>query len=101
MQIKQGANIAGIRIPLREALMVADNIWTTHGQELVVTSGLDGTHSPGSLHYYGYAIDLRTRYFSEEEKRKVFEKLKIRLKEPFRVIYHKTHIHIEWRGLIQ
>lgn len=105
MKIKEGANLAGIRMPMRRVLIAADKIWSKLGQELVVTSGLDGTHSAGSLHYYGYALDFRTRYFNEDQKKEAAVRLTEELTQsqvldPYRVIIHKTHIHVEWRGLL-
>jgi hypothetical protein len=82
--------------------MAAEKIWREHMQELVVTSGLEGTHSAGSLHYYGYALDFRTRYFTDYEKEVVQKELQKALSydNSYRVILEKTHMHVEWRGLI-
>ena len=67
MKIKKGVSLIGLRLVMRPVLIEADRIWDDLGQELVITSCTDGTHSPGSLHYYGYAVDLRTRYLTQEE----------------------------------
>lgn len=95
MKIKEGAILAGLDIRMRPALKTADAIWREFGQELVITCGLDGTHSAGSFHYYGLAIDCRTNYFAQGEAEKVAEKLRNRLGVCFDVILHDTHIHIE------
>jgi hypothetical protein len=105
MRIKEGASLQNLRMPMRKVLVAAEKIWQKYGQELVVTSGTDGEHSAGSLHYYGYALDFRTRYFTDEEKSLIGEELRNELiqcgvLDPYRVIIHKTHIHVEWRGLI-
>lgn len=96
MKIKEGASLQGLDISMRHALIKADKIWNELGQELVITSGTDGEHSAGSLHYYGLAVDLRTRYFSDEEKSIAYGRL---IKElewmGYRVISEPTHIHIE------
>jgi hypothetical protein len=63
---------------------------------LVVTSGTDGTHSAGSLHYYGYALDVRTRFLTEDEKKQVVEQLRNDLQSDYHVIEHSTHIHVEY-----
>ena len=68
MIIKEGVLLHGLKLEMRTALMTAERIWKSFGQELVVTSALDGTHAACSLHYYGYALDFRSRYFSEKEK---------------------------------
>lgn len=69
MQIKSGVVMSGLRLCMRPVLIFADEIWRKHDQELVITSALDGVHSAGSFHYYGFAVDFRTRYFSDVEKK--------------------------------
>lgn len=96
MQIKEGANIQGLDIRMRPVLIAADSIWKRRGVELCITAGLDGAHSAGSLHYYGRAVDLRSRYFRIEERRKVASDLRASLNSDYDVILHKTHIHIEF-----
>lgn len=95
MKLKDGVILAGLKLEMRIALLMAEDIWASLGQELVVTSALDGVHSAGSLHYYGYALDFRTRYFNDQEKRKAFEELVDELPE-FHVIWHDSHIHVEY-----
>lgn len=88
--------LAGLDIRMRPALKAADRIWTKHGKELVITCGLNGCHSAGSLHYYGRALDLRINYFSEYEKHDVFNELVKDLGSDFDVVLHTTHIHVEY-----
>jgi hypothetical protein len=95
MQIKEGASLQGLQLVMREALIAGDAIWKGKNQELVVTSGTDGVHSAGSLHYYGLAVDFRTHYFTEPEKITVFNQLRNELPE-FDVVLEKTHIHVEY-----
>ncbi len=99
MKIKEGVSLAGLDIRMQTALVVADSIWTEYGQELVVTSGLEGTHSAGSLHYYGLALDFRTRYFTGEECKQVYADMQERLCANYRIIYHATHMHVQSRYL--
>jgi len=99
MQIKQGVNLQGLDIKIRPALVVAEKVYQAHGRELVITAGMDGTHSAGSLHYYGLAIDCRTRYFSSEEAKVVANELREKLRKidkRFDVVLHSSHIHIEY-----
>ena len=99
MKIKEGAILAGLQIQMRKALKAADRIWRDYGEELVVTSGLDGAHSAGSMHYYGYAVDLRTRYFTEDEQLEIRDKLVNELGPSYFVLLHNTHIHIHYRAI--
>ena len=96
MKIKEGVILSGLRLEMRTALMTAERIWKAFNQELAVTSALDGTHAACSLHYYGYALDFRSRYFTEKEKDKVIVLLRKKLPAEFEVITHATHIHVEY-----
>lgn len=96
MKIKQGAILSGLHPKMREVLIVANAVWNEQGQELVVTSGLDGTHSAGSAHYYGCAVDLRTRYFSQEQLAVVVRELRERLSTEYYVKLEKDHIHVHY-----
>ena len=100
MKIKDGVTIAGLNIKMRIVLIMADLIWEELGQELVITSGLEGTHSAGSLHYYGYAVDFRTFYFTEEEKKKAIEDLRDNLGLEYDVVWHNSHVHVEYNKVI-
>lgn len=96
MQIKEGVILAGLDIKMRPALIEADKVWKAYGQELVVTAALDGVHSAGSYHYYGLALDFRTRYFTDDVKRAVWRELDDVLGSDFDVVMHSTHIHVEY-----
>lgn len=97
MKIKEGASLNGLQTVMRIALVEADVIWRELGQELTVTSGTDGEHSAGSLHYYGYALDFRTRYFNKEERWEAYASLVEALEfDGFNIYLHDTHIHVEY-----
>lgn len=95
MIIKKSASLNGLQLVMRPVLVIASSVWVDYGQELTVTCGTDGTHSAGSLHYYGLALDLRTKYFNEKTKFKVFKDLKDKLGSKYDVVMHTTHIHVE------
>lgn len=84
---------------MRHLLLAASDIWQAHGQTLVITAGLDGIHAPGSMHYYGYALDLRTHYFTPEEQTQVFKEMRERLGARYYVLLEKTHMHVQWQFL--
>jgi len=96
MQIKDGVIIQGLQIEMRKVLIAADKLWKEFGEELVITAALDGVHSAGSLHYYGYAVDLRSRYFPEEDKHVIAKRLQAALGSDYDVIVHSSHIHVEY-----
>jgi len=95
MKIKEGVILNGLQPIMRLALYEADKVWLDLDKELVVTSGLDSTHSAGSKHYSGNALDFRTRYFTKGECEIAYRELKTKLGVAFKVIWEKTHIHVE------
>lgn len=97
MQIKDDSvNIWGLQVEMQPVLKAAETIWTQFGHEVVITSARDGMHSAGSLHYYGYAVDLRTRYFTDMIKTTVATNLREVLGNKYDVIIHGSHIHVEY-----
>jgi len=97
MKIKKGASLNGLQISMRPALIVCDSVLRGLGKELVITSGTDGEHSAGSLHYYGLAFDIRIRHLDDIEKKTLYRRLQMQLSSlGFQVIIHHTHIHIEF-----
>lgn len=102
MKIKSGAILSGLQPVMRPVLREAEAIWKAHGHPkdgVTVTEGLGGLHSAASWHYYGYALDLRTRYFEFDTAVLVYQALKKAL-PGYDVIHHETdgessHIHVE------
>lgn len=100
MKIKDGVTMP-YRIEMRKALIEAERVWDKHGQELVVTSGMEGTHSAQSLHYYGYAMDLRTNYFTPAQANHAVTELRSRLGNDYDVVLERTHCHVEYQKVLE
>jgi len=96
MRFKAGVKIEGAKPELILGLMVADRVYSIHGQELVITSCIEGVHKKGSLHYKGYAADLRTRYFTEATLQSVVFDLRTYLTDEFDIVLEFNHIHLEF-----
>lgn len=97
IKIKPGVEMHGINIVMRNALVEAASIWQDHGQVLVVTSVTESVHSPGSYHYYGYALDFRVFYFSQKESLTVYHELRAALTSRYVVLHEGDHIHVHYR----
>lgn len=97
MILKKGVKVQGMRPELFLAILVADGVYTSLGQELVITSLLDGTHSNTSLHYTGCGVDFRTRYFKEGQAEKARNDIAGRLTSDYDVILESNHIHLEYQ----
>lgn len=96
MQIKDGVQLVGLQLVMRPVLIVCDKVYQTNGHDFVVTSGLEGTHWAGSLHYYGYAIDCRTRDIPANVLDIIIYKIREGLGVAYRVVQESNHLHIEY-----
>jgi hypothetical protein len=106
MKLKDGVTLAGLHPVMRPVLREAEAIWKAHGRSegVTVTEARGGEHSAVSWHYYGFALDLRTRYFDFDEAVQVYETLKGAL-SGYDVVHHtyqndddewaSSHIHVE------
>lgn len=97
MRLKPGVSIAGLRPELAIALHIAEAVYEDHGSELVITAGTDGTHSPGSLHYVGLAVDLRTTNVPSGRLDSIVNGLRDALGAEFDVVKESDHIHLEFQ----
>ena len=77
MRIKPGVRIHGIRPEIVLAILVAHDLWLESGEDLIITSVIEGRHSSGSLHYVGAAFDLRTTGMGSD----IRDKLALKLRE--------------------
>lgn len=96
----KGARIAGVQPELALGLMVAERVYERYGLDLTVTAVTDSAHSPGSLHYVGYAADLALP--AEGEAQVVAADLQRALADEWDVVVEKDHLHLEFqpkRGL--
>jgi len=100
LQKKEGVITAGLQPQMRQALLVADKVYAAHAQTLVLTAGLDGEHSVGSRHYYGYAIDTRTRFWRKDEAQRVADEIQKELGTDYYVIFEGNHIHIQYQDVV-
>src|SRR5210317_1244048 len=96
IELVNGATIQGLDINMRPAMIIAGHVYGEYGKPLTITCGLNGEHSAGSLHYYGRAIDLRTNFWEDDIKQKVYMELRDQLPTGYDVVQHTTHIHLEY-----
>ncbi len=94
--LKQGIKINLLQPEIVLAIIAIRDVYEFYNEpELIITAGNDGKHMVGSLHYKGYAIDLR---LPKEGKNwgAIVAMIKAFLGENFDVILEKTHIHVEY-----
>ena len=97
MEILKHVEINGIKPELVLALIVVYHILSELGYDTVITSCTNGKHSTGSLHYTGYAVDLRTHFMDTWEQQRVKNMIQVALNNEFDVVLEETHLHIEFQ----
>ncbi len=100
LTLKAGVKTAGIQPEIVWAAFVADQVYTELGYDCIVTSVVDGKHGRGSLHYVGFALDLRTRHFLEKDKDMdeiAARMIRDRLGKQYDVVAELDHIHVEFQ----
>lgn len=95
---KKSAKIEGLKPEMVLGLMILERLWGVLGfdSDLVVTSGVDGKHSPNSLHYKGRALDIRTRDLTPEQKSLLTAELKKCAGDEYDIVLEETHLHFEF-----
>jgi len=97
MRLKHSVNAGSLKTEMLLGLIVADSVYQGFGRELVVTSLCDSRHSRTSLHYVGYAADLRIRDIPAGELQDVVCDLRKALTGDYDVVLEADHIHLEYQ----
>jgi hypothetical protein len=108
IKVKASVEMLGIRPELGLALSIVDSVLENCGvYETVITSLKDGTHTPGSWHYSGWAADLRSKHIgSAPQKTLVLDAMKSALGAQWTVLLENLgkpneHYHIEPSSLMK
>lgn len=100
LKIKSGpgaARIHSLQPPMILAAIIAERIFDKYGYDAVITSGIDGKHMPGSLHYVGFAFDLRSNIIPKDQQEPVRADLKSCLGDDYDVVVEGDHYHVEFQ----
>jgi len=93
--LKDGVDVRGLQPVMWDMIYDIEPFYAEQDLVLIITAALDGKHKEGSFHYLGLAIDIRTRTLVEP--RDMYERIKSVLADAFDVVWHETHIHIEYQ----
>ncbi len=97
MKIKSGVSLAELQPQMAIAVLVVESVYQAMGTEAVITSGSDGQHMTGSLHYKGLALDFRISNLSVTSRAKLAtSQITAALGEEFDVVLEADHLHIEF-----
>lgn len=96
LRLKEGVKVEGVRAEIILAILVAIPIFGKYGSPTVITSLVDGIHSPTSRHYVGLAVDFRIWYIENHEQDVAQELIKA-LGPDYYVRLEEDHIHVSFK----
>jgi len=97
MPLKAGVRLLGMKPELLFGLGELRQVFARHGWEMVITCGIDGSHSNASLHYAGCAADLRSSFVPKDQQEALRKEMQDCLPTDFDVILEPDHYHVEWQ----
>lgn len=95
--IAKGASIRGMRAEALAGWDICSAVYEQFNYLCWLTSGTEGEHSPGSLHYLGLAFDLRIKHMDAMDPVRIAEMCAKRLGDEFDVALEGNHIHVEFQ----
>lgn len=94
MVVKLGVYIDRLGKPIRRILAQIDSLFLSiTGEEGVITSTYEGSHSPSSLHYANLAIDFR---LPKKRANDLISAIRSHLSQDYDIVLESDHIHIEY-----
>ena len=78
--LKQGVKLLGLDPQMAVALQVVHELYGDRGHSCWVTSGNDGQHKEGSLHYTGRALDFRLHNVPQHARPALVSRVKLALR---------------------
>lgn len=95
--LKHNARIDGIRPETLFGIFIAERVFAKLGHEFTVTSVTDSRHGRASLHFVGFAFDIRSRDIPSAERESVRLALQKALGPTFDVVLESDHFHVEFQ----
>jgi hypothetical protein len=96
ISLKPGVSLKGLKTEILFGVLILAEILREMGLGLTITSGNDGTHSAGSKHYEGLAVDIRSRDKTKQQVIDAVAEFKRRADQQFDIVIESTHIHLEY-----
>lgn len=94
LSLKEGVSLPPM-LAMAFAISSVHDTLKEEGYDCVITAGVDGKHSAGSLHYVGLALDFRTRHIPNADLERIRAKIASRLSSQFDFVLESDHFHLE------
>lgn len=95
MRLAPDVRVYGLKTEILLAVMIAARLYDKKGEDFTITSVIEGKHMSGSLHYVGYAFDIRPPMMSNPIAMQ--KDIRDALGDDYDVVFEETHIHIEFQ----
>ena len=103
LRVKAGVTLDGLDTSILPGFLALCYFLETivGATEVTITSGLDGTHKPGSLHYVGQALDIRSKTYPKVGVSQVIQEFKKTYDTEYDLIWENPgqpneHLHLEF-----
>ena len=98
MKLKSGVKLTGLQPQMALAALIVTSVYAPAA--CTITSANDSTHSEGSLHYKGQALDFRTKDYAGDRV-KLRDDVRAALGPDFDVVLEaleqdNEHLHVEY-----
>lgn len=104
LRLKPGAQVRGLSPEMVLGVVIARDVYAEEKFECRITSGSDGQHSEGSLHYKGDAVDLGIHGIPPDRIDILHKRLQANLGDEFQVLAENLgtpnqHFHVQFKPL--
>ncbi len=108
VMIKKGVSLIGLQPVMGIVIAEGRAVYAAHGYAFVITSGLEGTHSRGSLHFVGLAVDFRVNSTQPDwpggvwniplkERQQIRNEIRAAVGAQWDIVLKPNHIHNEFQ----
>ena len=101
--IKTGVSLQGLQPIMNIVIGEGREVYRNHNYPFVITSGLEGKHSVGSLHFAGLAVDFRVKdpggawNIPLTVRQTIRNEIKAAVGRDWDIVLKPDHIHTEFQ----
>jgi len=97
MELLSNASLRGIKPETIVGMIIVDQVYQRYGERCQFTSIADGQHARSSLHYVGFAFDVRTISINPDNMQTIVLEIEKCLNGEWDVVLEDDHLHVEYQ----